>query len=370
MYDFAVIGLGPAGATAARLLASRYSVLALDRGPAGAGMAGKPCGGLLGPDARKVLAALGLEPPPDLLVKPQSLSVKTLDLASGLVRYYRRSYLNMDRNAFRRWLVSLAGGADLAEGAAYLGAERQLPGGGFALRYRTAEGEEKTAGARFILGADGAASSVRRDFFPRRKIRSYTAVQEWFPSEKNAPAYLCVFDPALTDSYAWGLSKNGVFILGGAFPPKRAAASFGALKAKLARTGELPFPEDTPPLFREACGVLRPRPFQFCSGGGGVFLLGEAAGFISPSSLEGISYALESARRLAAVFCRGDAQARRPGKAGSGLAGTDPAAFHASYRRALWGMTLTLFSKNLKSPFMYTPLLRRLVMKSGITAIR
>lgn len=31
MYDIAIIGLGPAGATIARLLSKKYKILALDR---------------------------------------------------------------------------------------------------------------------------------------------------------------------------------------------------------------------------------------------------------------------------------------------------------------------------------------------------
>lgn len=53
--------------------------------------------------------------------------------------------------------------------------------------------------------------------------------------------------------------------------------------------------------------VLRPRSFfDFCPGKGGAFLIGEAAGFISPSSLEGISYAMESADMLSRALSKED----------------------------------------------------------------
>ena len=67
MYDIAIIGLGPAGATVARLLNKKYKILALDRkidiriG----------CGGLLSPDAQKILASFDLCLPKDVLVNPQ-----------------------------------------------------------------------------------------------------------------------------------------------------------------------------------------------------------------------------------------------------------------------------------------------------------
>ncbi len=48
---------------------------------------------------------------------------------------------------------------------------------------------------------------------------------------------------------------------------------------------------------------MRPRSyFDLCTGKEGAFLIGEAAGLISPSSLEGISFAINSARILSEVF--------------------------------------------------------------------
>jgi flavin-dependent dehydrogenase len=378
-YDIAVIGLGPAGSTLARLLSGRYSVLAVDKkpetrpggtntGPWPGGFS-KPCGGLLAPAAQKALAAQGLHPPLELFADPQIFSVRTIDLTNGLSRYYPRSYLNMDRDKFDRWLISLAGnrakenrksGTVLVQGAEFLGAERGEKG--FTISYTTFPPESppvrQQAAARFLIGADGAASRVRRLFFPRFRTRTYTAIQEWY----EAPAeglYACLFDPELTDSYTWALSKNGSFILGGAFPQRKAWAAFKKLREKVSACPG--FPDLSAASARgsrvEACQVLRPFSFQFYPGGGGVFLAGEAAALVSPSSLEGISSALESGRRLAAVLLR---------------AGTDttPAALHRAYSRALFPLAARLFVKNLRSPFMYRRLLRFLVMKSGVTALK
>jgi geranylgeranyl diphosphate/geranylgeranyl-bacteriochlorophyllide a reductase len=75
---------------------------------------------------------------------------------------------------------------------------------------------------------------------------------------------------------------------------------------------------------------------------------GEAAGFISPSSAEGISYALRSAAALA--------RALDPGVEG----------WDRRYRAATAGLTVSVLLKRLKSPFLYRPLLRRAVMRSGL----
>jgi flavin-dependent dehydrogenase len=421
VYDFAVIGLGPAGATAARLLAGRYSVLALDKKPApengtadeapvsGPPAYGKPCGGLLAPAAQKVLASFGLGLPAKLLADPQVFNVRTIDLKSRIERSYQRQYLNMDRDRFDRWLISLINGAaaekgegsraegsrtessraDVVPGAVFTGAEA-LEGGGFRIRYTTAEAGEGSAEARCLVGADGAHSAVRRAFFPSFRIRSYTAIQEWFPAEKAPPGYFCFFDPELTDLYCWGLTKNGSFILGGAFPRKHALAAFKRLKQKLLAanffSGRVQFPAGSGPDpagtepgdsggisgFRtESCMALRPRPFRFCTGTAGVFLVGEAAGFINPSSLEGISYALESAANLAGAIRKSGwkPRAENGGPADKAEKRSLEAVYRA-YRRASFRMALKLFVKDLKSPFMYNPFLRFLVMKSGVTSFR
>ena len=61
MYDIAIIGLGPSGATIARLLHPRFHVIAIDKKN---GLDDKsfrkPCGGLLAPDAQKALSKFNL----------------------------------------------------------------------------------------------------------------------------------------------------------------------------------------------------------------------------------------------------------------------------------------------------------------------
>ena len=100
----------------------------------------------------------------------------------------------------------------------------------------------------------------------------------------------------------------------------------------------------------EACQVLRPhRPASFCLGGDNAYLIGEAAGLISPSSLEGISSALISACALA-----------------ESLREANPL---RAYRKKLRRLRGKLLAKNLKCPFMYHPLLRDLVLRSGLTSI-
>lgn len=334
-YDMIIVGGGPAGATLARLAPRSWRILLL----AGTGR-DKPCGGLLAPDAQKALARFDLTLPKRILVDPQIFAVRTIDLAAQRQRYYQRMYINVDRAKFDRWLLEMAPENVTVLPVRCATVARQ--GEGFAAVWAGGQ----AAGAR-LVGADGASSLVRAALFGPAKTRRYTAIQQWFPLQAVDPFYSCVFDSVTSPCCSWSICKDDHFIFGGAFPQKNCRAAFEAQKERLEDYLGLSLgtPERT-----EACQVLRPsRPASFCMGGGGAYLVGEAAGLISPSSLEGISSAMNSARALAESLLD-----RRP---------------LAAYRRRTAALRARLLAKNLKCPFMYEPHLRRLVLWSGLTSI-
>lgn len=348
-YDMIVIGAGPAGATFARVADSKKKILLIN-----GNKNGKPCGGLLAPDGQKALAHFDLNLPKDILADPQIFSVKTIDLNEPVQRWYQRMYVNLDRDRFDQWLISLVP----ANVKVVFGQCRKLECTidqqnlrSYRVTYVDNEGMTKVAHAPVLIGADGANSKVRRTFFPPLKTRKYVAIQQWFKADSSEahPFYSCIFDKETSDCCSWTVSKDKILIYGGAFPLKHCRIRFNQQKEKLIRQGF----HLTKPIKTEACMVLRPIGWKsFRLGGDNVFLIGEAAGLISPSSLEGISSAINSAVLLN--------QSMRSG-------GRDILRQYA--KRVRW-MRIRLLAKNVKCLFMYGPGLRKLVLKSGVASMR
>jgi flavin-dependent dehydrogenase len=343
IYDIAVIGLGPAGAAFARLVDSeRYRVAAFDRkSPECPEKYAKPCGGLLAPDAQRALARFGLSIPGSVVASPQIFCVRTVDLDNGLTNNYQRFYLNIDRTRFDLWLMSLIpGSVDVYDGTQVTRIREE--DGVYIVDYRRGA----TAGsvsARHIVGADGALSVVSHAFFRQDMRRFRLCIQESYPHHDQEPFFSCVFDSASSDSYAWSLSKDDRFIVGGAYAIRGGVAAFERQKCRLAPPGA----RLSDPVKREACLVCRPRSLRDIRlGRGRVLLLGEAAGFISPSSCEGISGALDSAYLLSRVFNAGASDVLR------------------AYRRAAVRLRARYLWKIVKADVLCSRGLRRLIMKS------
>ena len=353
MYDIAIVGAGPAGSTMARLLGDRYRVLLVDRRrldlDPSAGALKKPCGGLLAPATQRELARQGLGVPARVAVGPQLFAVRTLDLDAGLTSLYQRFYVNVEREEFDRWLVSLVPPrVELGFGWRLTHFERDFTRS--FLRFTTAEGGQAGVSSRLVVGADGASSLVRRLAFPDAPTPSrYSAIQAEYENSSSDASYGAIFDASLTDFYGWTIPKGDTLTIGAAFPAGRGApAGFEALVDRLRQSG-MRFGTR---LSRSSAMIARPTSlFQLCPGAGGVLLAGEAAGFISPSSAEGISYALKSAA------CLG--RALYPGLDGAG----------ARYRSATWPLALDVGAKALKSRAIYGASTRRLIMRSGVGAI-
>lgn len=345
VYDIIVIGLGPAGSTLARLLKNK-KVLAVDNQNT---LNKKPCGGLLAPDAQKLLAHYDLVIPKEVLVSPQIFSVKTMDLESKMIRYYQRYYLNMDRYLFDKYLVSLIPkNINIVNGRCIdIVKEDNI----FNVAVRTNK-EIKKYKALSVVGADGCSSIVRRKFY-KDNMMKYMAIQEWYKcTDKSNSFYSCIFDRKTSSSCSWLIHKDEYLIYGGAFDITNCKQKFEIQKQRVAKFLDI----DLSNVYKkEACQVYRPKYYcDFITGKNGAYLIGEAAGFISPSSFEGISSAIKSGESLAKSFNKYN----------------DLSKVSTSYKHKVLPLKIKLILKVIKRVFMYNYFLRNIIMKLGISSIK
>ena len=182
MYDVAIIGAGPTGATLARLIGGRYKVLLVVKRQLPDWSENfssiKCCGGLLAPDAQMVLSKLGLGLPRSVLEEPQLFVVKSIDIPQRLERYYQRHYINMNRKKFDSWLLSLVPSlVDIRTHCRLQSYAAQNNGFKLSLVHQKRTFVEK---ARILIGADGAKSKIRTQSAPRHLFpQKYVAIQEW-----------------------------------------------------------------------------------------------------------------------------------------------------------------------------------------------
>ncbi len=351
MFEIAIIGAGPAGSTAARLLGPHCRVALMDKRDLECGGSGadeeKACGGLLAPDAQRAMAELSLGLPRSVVVDPQLFAVRSIDLRTGLERRYQRHYINIDRLLFDRWLYSLVPGGVAKFPHCAVRAVEDGPRAA-SVRY-VKDGFPGSLEARIVIGADGARSLLRSAVSGPEKAQRYLAVQEWFPRPAGPPYYSALFDPAVTDFYAWTIPKNGDLILGAALHPGSGPVEkLELLKCRLRDFGL----SLSRPRKRRSAFLLRPRgPGSVALGSGRLALAGEAAGLVSPSSGEGLSFALESAALLSEAILKN---------------GED---FMGAYARAASGLRRTILMKVLKAAVLYEPHVRRGIMQSGIRSI-
>lgn len=341
--DVAIIGAGPGGSAAAYALDAQVSAVIIDPCFEGGGRT-KPCGGLLSEAAQKSLASFGIQIPLDVLVSPQCFAVTTVDLASQHRGHYPRTYTNMDRRRFDDYLRRLIPDAVRKVTGRMTKIERD--GDSFFIHVESPTGPLVIA-ARQLIAADGGGSRVRRLLFPENQAQLLTAVQAHYHLADMPPDYACFYEQTITPAFGWSLCKDDVFIVGGAFLRNGSKDAFARFEKRVFENFGVSVPARR---LTEACPVVWTRQREdVCLGDSQVLLVGEAAGLISPSSFEGISFALESGYR-----------------AGLSVLAGNPA---AAYRRATAGLRRKLFVRRVKASLLAKAWVRRLAIRSGLDQV-
>jgi electron-transferring-flavoprotein dehydrogenase len=160
MYDFVVVGVGPAGARFARRAAEvGYDVLALEKGTVGTPLA---CSGHVSTDVWGYVpegAKAGL-----LQNRVYGANFRLGGPGAGAYPFYKSSEVSnvIDRVELDRTLADAAAdaGADVREGHTVVGVDEYPDGVTVTAR---ADGETLTFESRLVAGCDGPVSRVRRE---------------------------------------------------------------------------------------------------------------------------------------------------------------------------------------------------------------
>ncbi len=290
-FDTVVVGAGPAGVMAAYHAAERGSVLLIDsaRLPRD-----KSCGGMLNEYSQEFLEPFG-EMPSSMMLDPQWVNFRYHDWDRRILRPTELRFANVDRGDFDAWLVSLLPtNVTVRAEAALFGydeSERSVH-----VRLRSSGGVESCIECSNLIGCDGPRSTVRRAI-GAGSVMTYVTLQDFVTLEGGLePFFDCIYMRDIGDSfaYAYVVPKGDVAIVGSVFYPKtkRPHEKHDQVLSTLRRT--MPLGASSK---REAWVALSVRRgHDVVPGSGRVLLAGEAGGFMSPTSGEGISYALNTGR--------------------------------------------------------------------------
>lgn len=296
-YDIVVIGAGPAGCSFLNSLEKDYSVLLVDRQEL---PFAKICGGLLTEESCSFLEEKNLEIPDEVYSYPKKLKKKYIDLDNEKEMISGYVY-NINRDKFNAWLFDLVKSkADVLERTRL--EKIDVEDEEIKVTLRDFDNEEKIISCKYVVGADGVYSKVREelDVSPTSK---YIAIQDYGESGNGLDEFLLFFSKDLVDHFVWAIPKREQIIIGLPYPFN----SGNKIEADKMETAKKIVEEKINKKIkfnkREGYLVTIPKSSEELHlGKYNIFLIGEAAGWISPSSGDGISFALRSGHNCAQAF--------------------------------------------------------------------
>ncbi|MGN0073157.1 MAG: FAD-dependent monooxygenase [Coriobacteriales bacterium] len=294
-YGTIVIGAGPAGVLASVYASAYGSVLLVE---AMSLPREKSCGGMLNEYSQAFLNSVS-QLPADLICEPEWINFRYFNWDKQVKKPTKLRFMNVDRVKFDDWLMSmLPSNVDVLEQTRFCGCAQDAHHVSVALKSAAeASAAEFKLSCDYLIGADGPRSTVRRSL-PVSQLTLYKTLQEFLPATHMEPFFDCLYSKEIGDNYGYGytIPKDGMAIIGSVFFPGskncleahekavdvfRSYYGYGTQQRKR----------------REAWTAVKVNSVADIVGGHGrVLLAGEAGGIMSPSSGEGISFAMNSGK--------------------------------------------------------------------------
>lgn len=328
--DTVVVGSGPAGVMAAFHAARRGSVLLVE---SAALPRDKSCGGMLNEYTQRFLSSFG-ELPDSLFLEPRWVNFRFNDWDREIRKPTQLRFANVDRRLFDDWMLSLLPDtASIRDQTLFQDFTEDKDG--VTVSLRGPDGTEQSVRCNNLIGCDGPRSTVRRAI-GAGTASTYVTLQDFCTIEGDIEPYFdCIYMRDIGDSfgYAYVVPKGDVAIVGSVFYPKTKKPGEKHDQVIEMLRKQLPLGQSVK---REAWVALSVRHrHDVVPGDGRVLLAGEAGGFMSPTSGEGISYALNTGML-----------------AGTAVATSEPSLALASYRRATAHIANNIARKLRWLPFM------------------
>jgi flavin-dependent dehydrogenase len=291
MYDVIVVGGGPGGSAAAKKCAQGgLKTLLLERKKL---PRDKVCSGMvMGPWAHDIIQQEFGTIPLEILADPCHLSGHMMHVPG----MQPQRILGKTPLAWRKdldfWMIQLTqeDGVEIWDGAKVI--QMNQTAGACTVRMIRGKTPQEIE-SRFVIGADGGASAVRKSLFPLLKVRYSVPMRECYGGSLDLEKdYFHWFFPKYRSRPRFGLNHKGdcFLIEGSGIKELR-----NEINQVLAKYG---FNADHKALWKDGC--LIPRLHEalitgsFSPAKGNILLVGDAAGLLFPITFEGIGTALKS----------------------------------------------------------------------------
>lgn len=290
-FDVVVVGGGPGGAIAAKRCAENgLSTLLVERKSL---PRDKVCTGMIMGDwAHSIIRRDFGEIPETVLAEPKYLSGHQFHVSGEEPRILRALTPLTWRKDLDAWLISLAEGAGVSirQGSRVTSVRAEQ---GFSIITAQRGRILEELRARYVVGADGSSSIVRRSLFPKLKVRYSVPIRECYQGELELDKKVIHwFFPKGKPRPRFNVNhKDGVFLIEG--------SGIRELRREIAETlAHYGFCPESKPEWKDACAIaLLHEPLTsrgFSPAQGNILLIGDAAGLILPITYEGIGSALKS----------------------------------------------------------------------------